>query len=150
MFLFVSSSQTYDQQSLIPTLEKVLQHKPLEDQLAKLEIPFGDKKVSLDSKGYHGFIEFIIRKSAHFVIFGLVAVAVYLVISKVRHRYWLALLITLILASLDEYHQYLTGGRTPSIKDVLLDMSGAITFLTVFVGLKLTNKKIRRIPSEGI
>jgi len=40
IILFLSSGQTYEQQSLIPTLQEMLPDKPLEEQLAKLEIPY--------------------------------------------------------------------------------------------------------------
>lgn len=141
VFLFISSSQTYEQQSLTPTLQSLLKNKPLEDQLAKIEVPYGSKKVSMESKGYYGFIEFFLRKSAHFIIFGLVAVGIYSVLRNLRYRYVFALLSTLLLAALDEYHQHLTGGRTPSGKDVLLDMAGAFTFLTLLVAVQSAQKK---------
>ena len=38
--LFMSSGQTYEQQSLVPELEKWLPGKPLESLLATLEIPY--------------------------------------------------------------------------------------------------------------
>ncbi len=34
---------------------------------------------------------------------------------------------TIAFAAFDEYHQFLTGDRTPSVHDVILDSTGALT-----------------------
>jgi len=129
--LFVSSGQTYAEQSLVLSLEKWLPGKPIEGLLSKLEIPYWGTTVSIDERGYYYFVEFLLRKSAHFFIFGFLAVSVYLVLPKLWLRTLITLFITLLFAIADEYHQSLTGGRTPSLQDVLLDMSGAIVFLVI-------------------
>lgn len=139
--LFVSSGQTYEQQSLIPTLKNLLPEKPLEQPLSKLEVPYWGTKISIEERGYYHFVEFLIRKSAHFFIFGLLAVVIYSVLQKDRRRLVKAGLLTLLLAIGDEYHQLLTGGRTPSARDVLLDMAGAITALGMIKLLLLTKKR---------
>ncbi|QUG40581.1 VanZ family protein [Psychrobacillus sp. INOP01] len=141
--LFFSSSQTYEQQSLIPLFEDFLVAKPLEAPLQKLEIPYWGRTISVEERGYYHFVEFVIRKSAHFFLFGLVALVFYGVLPKVRYRFLLAMLSTLVLAIADEFHQQLTGGRTPSWQDVFLDMSGALTFLCVFICVKCMRQKIR-------
>lgn len=130
--LFVSSSQTYEQQSIVPTLQTLLPDKPMENQLAKLQIPYWGKTISVEERGYYYFVEFLLRKSAHFFIFGLLALAVYYVLPKFRLRTITAFIITVGFAMADEYHQSLTGGRTATIQDVILDASGAFTFLLIF------------------
>ncbi|AMQ07898.1 VanZ family protein [Sporosarcina psychrophila] len=127
--LVISSGQTYEQQSLIPTLERLLPGKPLESTLSKLHVPYWGKTISLEERGYYHFIEFLLRKSAHFIIFGFLAVAIYLILPKHKFRMLTATFLTLLLAIGDEYHQSLTGGRTPTAQDVILDMAGAVTFL---------------------
>lgn len=140
--LFISSSQTYEQQSLIPTLENLLPTKPFEATLAKLTIPYWESTISVEERGYYRFIEFILRKGAHFGLFGLLAAGIYLSLPSRIPRFLLALFITLIIACADETHQYITGGRTATIRDVLLDMSGALCFLLVLqVGSWLLSKK---------
>lgn len=129
--LFFSSGQTYEQQSLIPTLEQWLPNEPLESTLSKLEIPYWGKTISIEERGYYHFVEFLLRKSAHFFIFGFLAVAIYLILPKHAFRFLTAFWITLLVAVGDEYHQSLTGGRTPTWQDVALDMAGAVAFLIV-------------------
>lgn len=146
IILFISSGQTYEQQSIVPNLEKWLPGKPLESLLSKLEIPYWGIQVSIQERGYYYFLEFLIRKSAHFFIFGLVAIAVYFVLPKRSYRTIIATFITILIAILDECHQSLTGGRTPSVQDVLLDTAGAVTallFMRTVILIRRRTKKIR-------
>ena len=127
--LFISSGQTYEEQSLIPTLQEWLPDKPLETTLSKLEVPYWGKTISVEERGYYHFVEFLLRKSAHFFIFGFIAVVIYSILPKHGFRMLSAAILTLLVAIGDEYRQSLTGGRTPTVQDVILDMAGAVTFL---------------------
>lgn len=143
--LFFSSSQTYEQQSLIPTLERWLPEKPFESLLSKLEIPYWGITVSVEERGYYYFVEFLLRKSAHFFFFGFIAASIYIALSKFKNRLWIATFLTLCIAFGDEYHQSLTGGRTPSLQDVALDMAGALTaLLIIYCFTKRFEKKKER------
>ena len=142
--LFVSSGQTYEQQSIVPVLEKWLPSMPLESLLSKLQVPYWGITVSIEERGYYYFIEFLIRKSAHFFIFAFVALAIHAVLPKIKYRILIAAFGTLIVATLDEYHQFLTGGRTPSSQDVVLDMMGAVTALVILNFARLINQKRMR------
>lgn len=139
--LFISSGQTYEQQSLIPSLQQWLPDKPLEASLSKLQIPYWGKVISIEERGYYHFIEFLIRKAAHFFIFGFLAVIIYSLLPKHAFRIVTASIITLLFAIADEYHQSLTGGRTPTSQDVMLDMAGAITFLVLLRILLLLKRQ---------
>jgi VanZ family protein len=87
---------------------------------------------------WHGFeqLHFLVRKSAHFFSYGLLsAFAFYSWRATLPlHRRWavrwsgLALLITLIAGSMDEFHQSFVPSRTSSPRDVLLDLAGAVFF----------------------
>ncbi|MFC5589119.1 VanZ family protein [Sporosarcina soli] len=142
--LFVSSAQTYEQQSLIPTLKEWLPDKPLEASLSKLQVPYWGKTISIEERGYYHFVEFLLRKSAHFFIFGILATVIYSLLPKHAFRMLTATIITLLFAIGDEYHQSLTGGRTPTVNDVILDMSGAITFLLLLRLLLWVKPKLRK------
>lgn len=143
--LFISSGQTYEQQSIVPMLEKWLPNKPFEDALSIFKIPYWGMIVSVEERGYYYFLEFLIRKSGHFFFFGIVAAAIYSLLPKKSSRFTIAALLTLLIAIGDEYHQSLTGGRTPSLQDVMLDMAGALTILSIiWVFLVLKNKKKKK------
>ncbi|HLG27042.1 MAG TPA: VanZ family protein [Paenisporosarcina sp.] len=125
--LFYSSAQTYEEQSLIPDLMRWLPGEPFRGVLSIFQIPYWGTTVSVEERGYHAFIEFLMRKGAHIVTFGALAFASYIMFRRIR----VAFILTVVLAIADEYHQSLTGGRTPTIHDVLLDSFGAALALTI-------------------
>lgn len=144
--LWVSSSQTYDQQSLIPTLQKLLPSETGKSLLAKLEFTYWGRTISVEDRGYYYFVEFLIRKAAHFMTFGFLSLVIYWLLPIHSGRFVAAMLLTLIFACADELHQSITGGRTATIQDVYLDMAGALTFLTAaaLVSRLLRLRKNRR------
>jgi glycopeptide antibiotics resistance protein len=125
--LFYSSGQTYEEQSLIPDLKRLLPNEPLEGLLSIFHIPYWGTIVSVEERGYHAFLEFLIRKGAHVFIFGALAAAIYYAFRKFK----LSFILTVGIAVIDEYHQSLTGGRTPTIHDVMLDSFGAAMALII-------------------
>jgi len=90
---------------------------------------------------YHRFLQihFFIRKAAHFCSYGLLSALAFFswrATLPARQRWsfrWagLALLLTLLAASLDEFHQTFIASRTGNFHDVLLDMAGALFFQLV-------------------
>ena len=103
VILFISSSQTYEQQS----------------------------QISIAEKGYFSFVEFFIRKGAHFFTYFVLGGSLFLTLSLRKQPFWLAAFFAWLAATgyagIDEYHQMLTGGRTPLFQDVMLDSAGALT-----------------------
>jgi VanZ family protein len=98
------------------------------------------------------FTHHLIRKSGHFVGYGLVGLAwlrawwMTLPKSRFLHDAVLALLGTALVASADEFHQTLLPNRTGSPWDVLLDCCGAIvlqTLVYVFMRVKAPKKLAR-------
>lgn len=143
--LFMSSGQTYEQQSIVPLLQKWFPNKPFEELLMIFQIPYWGITVSVEERGYYYFVEFLIRKGAHFFSFGLIAAFIYSLLPKKASRFTIAALLTLLFAIGDEYRQSLTGGRTPAIKDVMLDMAGAFTALSIiWIFLNIKNRKKRK------
>lgn len=75
-------------------------------------------------------IEYYVRKAAHMTEYFLLAIAISFPLYVYRVRgVWLMLLAGIVcvgFAGLDEYHQSFVGGRTPAVKDVLIDSSGAL------------------------
>jgi VanZ family protein len=137
--LAISSSMSYEQQSIIPELEELLVNKPFEAQLSVLKIPYWDTVVSVEERGYFEFVEFLIRKFTHFIGFGCIALGVYFAWGKRRFAAGVAIVLTALIAMLDEFRQSFTPGRTMNGQDVLVDTAGAI----VFISIALAVKKIR-------
>ncbi|WP_246369185.1 VanZ family protein [Listeria rustica] len=130
LILFFSSSQTYEQQSMTSGLDRLLANKPFEKQLSAISFPYAGSEISIQAKGYSSFIEFFIRKGAHFFSYALMGFSLFMGFSAFIKRRWLVTAfsagIPLAYAAFDEFHQMLTGGRTPLVQDVMLDFTGAL------------------------
>lgn len=146
--LFIASGQTYEQQSIVHDLERLLPSKPFESTLSKLQIPYWGIIVSVEERGYYYFVEFLVRKAGHFLFFGLLAVACYAILPMKNYRKLVAVICIACIALLDEYRQSFTGGRTQSFQDVALDISGAITFLLLLHLVQWVKKKLRGFPES--
>jgi len=88
----------------------------------------------------------IFSKALHFFIFGILSLHFLFSIKGKKSLqetrlkvFLLSLLLTITYAITDEYHQSFSPGRTPSFKDIIIDTSGAVTFLgvTYFLRLKI-------------
>jgi VanZ family protein len=95
-----------------------------------------------------GTIHFYIRKSGHFLGYGLLALAwlrawwMTLPKSVFLTDAVLALLGTAMTASADELHQTFLPGRTGTPWDVLIDCTGAITLqLLVYLSMRIFKPK---------
>ena len=83
-----------------------------------------------------------IRKAAHFTVYGVLSGLTFYswrasLPGRLRWTFkWsgLALALTLLAASLDEFHQSLVPSRTASPEDVLLDMMGAMFVQILIAG----------------
>jgi len=143
VILAISSSMTYEQQSILPELEDALANKPFEKQLSVLKIPYWDTVVSVEERGYFKFVEFLIRKLTHFVGFGCIALGIYFAWGKRRFAAGVAIAGTAFIAILDEFRQSFTPGRMMSGQDVILDTAGAIVFVGIVVFVKKIFKRQR-------
>lgn len=88
-------------------------------------------------------IHFFVRKSAHFCTYGLLSVFAFFSWRGTlpRPSRWsmrwcaLALALTFLAASLDEFHQTFIPSRTGTFHDVVLDMAGAAFFQLLLAGV---------------
>ena len=145
ILLFCVSSMTYEQQTIVPTLQEKLDNQPFYNLLSKIELTYWGKTISVETRGYYYFIEFLVRKGLHFVGYGCIAILFYLMYRKFKVQFAVicALLTTFVVASLDEYRQTFIVGRTGVFEDVILDTAGAITFLIAFKIIYALYQKIK-------
>lgn len=129
--LFYSSSQTYEQQSQIGLLSNLLKNEPFKAQLSGVSFIYAGSEVSIEKSGYFSFIEFFIRKGAHFGTYLILGSSFFLGLIPQMKNFLLVAFFSWLsatgYAALDEFHQMLTGGRTPLFQDVILDSLGALT-----------------------
>jgi VanZ family protein len=103
-------------------------------------------------------VHHVIRKTGHFVGYGLVSMAFFYswrqTLLRMAVKHWtlwrrasvLAVLCTLLIAILDEYHQSFLPSRTSSPLDVCIDLSGAIAaqlFLLLIIQLFTRRMRFR-------
>jgi VanZ family protein len=95
------------------------------------------------------FVHFIVRKIAHlseYAILGLLAARAFITSSRgaLRSLWFLfSLLLVIVYALSDEYHQSFVPARTGSIYDSLIDMTGGlIGLLLVALWRKVRDRKV--------
>jgi hypothetical protein len=72
-------------------------------------------------------VRFVIRKTAHFTLYFILGVIVYLLLNKlgVSHKIIFTILICFAYACSDEFHQMFVDERTAKILDVFIDTIGS-------------------------
>lgn len=83
------------------------------------------------------WLNFLWFKSAHLLVYATLGTLVFICWRqflpdlKWKQTFVLTLLVVLILATHDEWHQSFVPGRTPALRDVLIDLLGASVFLGI-------------------
>ena len=135
--IFYFSSQPYSRQSLIPLFNEHLPHSWIEEHFSHISYNYAGNEISIENYGVSSFVEFHVRKGAHLFVFACFAVFAYIVLKRLTQKAKisgiLSLFLTALYAVFDEFHQSLTPERTPAYQDVLLDITGAILGLGVFL-----------------
>ncbi len=91
-------------------------------------------------------IHFLTRKAGHFTEYAVLAVLArraFVTSSRAAiQRYWFqwGLLLIVIYALLDEFHQSFVPSRTPSVYDSAIDIVGGLTVLLIFKLHRTTRK----------
>lgn len=103
-------------------------------------------------------IESGVRKTAHMTEFGILSVLLYVWLGKWQaatgKRMAFAAILSMLYAVSDELHQLLVPGRAGSVRDVMIDSTGAILGVIIFVGVKKcisflwNRRKYREIKSS--
>jgi len=95
-------------------------------------------------------IHFVVRKAAHFGAYGTLSAlaffswrATFAAAQRWTFRWCgLALALTLLAGSLDEFHQSFVSSRTSSWHDVAVDMTGAVCFqIVIAVWLRVRDRR---------
>lgn len=149
VLVFISSSMTYKQQTMVPTFSKHLSGKPFYGILRHIHILYDGTDESISNVGYYRFVEFLIRKVAHFSSYFIMGVFLWLTnFNKIKgytFNFLYSWLSATGLAALDEFHQQLTGGRTPLIDDVMIDSCGALVGIILSMMLFYIIKKRKKL-----
>jgi len=94
---------------------------------ASLIFTFSSMTVGSASEFY--LQDFLIKKSAHLIEYGILAILLYRALLNYDVNTNKALFFAILIAGLygvsDEFHQSFTPGREPAVRDVIIDMVGA-------------------------
>lgn len=100
-------------------------------------------------------VQHVIRKLAHFTIYAILGLLLMSLAETFdftnKKRIILSLLVGILYASLDEFHQSFIPGRTAAVTDVLIDTSGVITgILFIFLVLKIIQSKRKKKKTNTV
>ncbi|MBO9129984.1 VanZ family protein [Bacillus sp. 165] len=143
--IFYSSSQPYGKQDMRSTITQYIDESTVEHLFSWVHFTYGESEVSVEARGASGFLEFFLRKGAHFTVFFVLGVLICRALrgygTERRKVFLFALLLTAGYASFDELHQSFTADRTPMWQDSVLDTCGGFIGITMWT--LLTGKKRR-------
>ncbi|PAF24565.1 hypothetical protein CHH61_18060 [Shouchella clausii] len=141
-----SSSTPYANQDMRGILSRLPLSWLEQTFIGQISFVYGGRPVGIAYTGVEAFVEFFLRKGAHFVSFfviGALACRLFAYIFRLRFASFFALLFVIGYASFDEYRQSLVPDRTPLLEDVLLDTAGGITGILLVV-IWLSVRKMRQ------
>ena len=86
-----------------------------------------------DKKSIVNKLNYPIRKCAHFTLFLLLGVCIYLLLNafNINNRFIISIVLCFVFACLDETHQIFTSGRTPLLLDIIIDSIGSIVGIVI-------------------
>jgi VanZ family protein len=145
--IFYFSSQTYQQQSLIPLLDSILPKDWIIQHFSFIHFHYGTSEISIQSRGVSHFVEFFIRKAAHFCVYAVLAIVTFLILriwKSITFSFTLSVILCFLYASSDEIHQHFTGGRTPMWQDVALDTIGSCVGISFTLFITYLHKKRKK------
>ncbi len=126
IFTFSSKNSTVSNQTSKQLINKVI------TSYEKISHKNIDKEELINKLNYP------IRKLAHYSIYLILGIFVYniFLISKIKNKEIISIIVCFIYASLDEFHQLFVIGRTAQVKDILIDTLGSITAVIILKYIK--------------
>jgi VanZ family protein len=146
--IFYASSQPYEKQDLRPTISDQIDLDLVEEIFSPVRLYYAGSEISIDALGPAHFIEFFIRKAAHFFVYlglgFLIYRALSLSILNNRLTFIASWVLTILYAISDEIHQGFTPNRSPHWEDVIIDTVGGLIGITLawLIYRKIRLKKI--------
>lgn len=93
-----------------------------------------------------------VRKMAHFSLFFILgfvsALSVFLATHKYLKSFVSGIIICLIYGSLDEIHQMYVPGRTPLVRDVIIDTAGGLCGIVLCIMIISVVYNFKRVYAE--
>ncbi len=152
LILFMST-RTYQQQTIRPLLIKTVHQLNINVNLPNITIHYAGHSNNLRTNPY-GFVEFVFRKSAHMFVYGVLTLLAHYLFrrrwGKNMLSYLFPLILIVLIASIDEYLQKFSVGRTSSPYDVLLDFTGGCIALLLSIIIERLYRRRRSKDSSSL
>nr|WP_281172523.1 VanZ family protein [Ectobacillus panaciterrae] len=109
-----------------------------EHTLSDVKVTYAGSEVSPKRMGGVGFLEFFMRKGAHFAMYALLGLFVDRAFRSFAksHCFAWSFIFVFLYAISDEFHQFITGGCTPLYQDVMIDTAEGITGILMQILMK--------------
>ncbi|MEK0315282.1 VanZ family protein [Cohnella sp. 56] len=141
--IFSFSSETYQQQTIIPILKKLFSEAQIAAHAPDWRITYKSYHYSIQRDPYH-FIEFVFRKGAHLFMYGILGAILFLQLRRRIYSLYVRTLLTLmggaLVAFVDEWNQKRSAGRFSTIDDVLIDVTGAAAGILIMLAVNSTKE----------
>ena len=90
-----------------------------------------------------GVWDILLKKGAHFTAYAILGLLVFRATGEWKRPFLFAFVITVLYAAGDEFHQLFVPGRHGTLRDVLIDMAGGLTGLTILYRARLKQKQMQ-------
>lgn len=115
--------------------------------VAMMVIIFILSSLPSDRIPYYGAIDTLVKKGGHAIGYGLLGLSYYYALPKRLSKFYrgiTALMMAILFALSDEYHQSFVQGRSSSLGDVLIDGMGATIALVLGAGYSSNSRSNSR------
>lgn len=147
--IFYFSSQSSNEQDIKPFLSDMTILNKLEPIVSQIKFSYYGEMRSVETMGLERFVEFLIRKLAHFGTYFILAVLIFWAIRKslqstINMQIILAFYLVVLFAIVDEFNQAFTPERTPYFGDIMIDSIGGLFGLFVYILILFIRKKLKK------
>jgi VanZ family protein len=146
--IFYASSQPYEKQDLRPLISDRVDLSFVENNFSFIRFYYAGDEISIREMGTPSFVEFFIRKSAHFFTYFTLGFLLFRALKfhlLNANNFLFSFMLTAVYASSDEFHQNFTSNRTPHIEDVMLDAVGGLVGIAIALFIYRNFKRRRYI-----
>ena len=139
--IFILSSQSYGQQDIRPWLSSHAVQEKLLRYLNGVSFTWDGREMSVTSMGAQNLAEFIIRKTAHVIVYAGLSCTLLLAFWVLFSWHKIiaifnTVVLSLIFALFDEFNQQYSGARTSRVSDVAIDMAGVLLGILLFLAAR--------------
>jgi VanZ family protein len=108
-------------------------------------IIFGFSSLPSREMPHLGVLDLVVQKAGHVLGYGFLALAYWLGLRFEKRRWWLALLLAVVYAATDEFHQSFVPGRHSGWMDILVyDAGGALAALGLACWIRVKSAPLKR------